>query len=282
MDNHVTWPRALVVGLLALAAVLASVPAGAQENAAIVLKEATDRFDAGFDAGLWQAAAADLQSLLDAGSLTRPQRSQARKYLAQYHMLVTRENATAVGIFKDLVADDPSFGMGDLAMRGSAEAPAPVLRLFGEAMLKWRQEELERREAALRATSRAGAMVRSTLLPGTGQFYQGYRGRGYGMIALTGAALAYAVVSDLNFRSSRDDYDNAAEGEDFDRLYRDYETAANRADIALGVVAAAWVYNVLDAALSGPNLSGLSMPVATRVLPQRDGRGARLELALAF
>lgn len=277
-----TRPRALAVGLLALVVFLAASHAQAQGSVSAALKEVTDRFDAGFDAGRWQAAAADLQGLLDSGSLSRVQRSEARKYLAQYHMLVTKDNQLAVEVYRDLVADDPSFGMGDLALRGRGDPPAIVLRLFGEAMLKWRQEELERRHAALSATSRGGAMVRSTLLPGTGQFYQGYRGRGYGMIALTGAAVAYAVVSDLNFRSARDDYDNAAEGEDFDRLYRDYETAANRADIALGVVAAAWVYNVLDAALSGPNISGLSKSVAARVQPRRDGRGARLELALAF
>ena len=53
-------------------------------------------------------------------------------------------------------------------------------------------------------------------------------------------------------------------------------------DIALGVVAAAWVYNVLDAALSGPNIDGLAKQFTASVRPDHSGRGARLELAMAF
>ena len=246
------------------------------------LQQVVARFDVGFDSSTWEAAAADLEALLDSGALSRPERSQARKYLAQYHMLVTHDNPAAVEIYKDVVADDPSFGMEDLALGGSAEAHDFAVRLFGEALLKWRQEELERRAAALRATSRMGALTRSLVLPGTGQLYQGYGGRGYGMMVLTGGAVAFAVVSKPNYRSARDDYDDAGEGADFDRLYRDYETAANRADIAQGVVAAAWLYNVLDAALSGPNLAGLTRDVMASAWPSRDGSGARLQLALAF
>jgi len=235
-----------------------------------------------FREGQWQSAMEAMQSLLDGGSLKRSDRSQARKYLAMGALLLGRDDQLAVDLFKDLVADDPYFRVAALAERPGQDPPSDIVRLFAEGQFRWRQEEQERRLAQLSSTSRTGAMLRSVVLPGTGQFYQGYRGRGYGMIALTGAAAAYAIVSDLNYRSARDDYDSAEEGADFARLYRDYETAANRADIALGVVAAAWIYNVLDAALSGPNLSGLSRPVTARVAPGDDGRGARLEFALAF
>ncbi|MFH1567630.1 MAG: hypothetical protein ABIL09_06470 [Gemmatimonadota bacterium] len=277
MNSHPLRPH-LAVLVLAAALLVGSATAALAQAGSPPLAQAI----ALFDAGQWERAMVEMDTLLASGFLSRSQRSQARKYLAIGNLLLGRDDQVAVGLFKDLVADDPYFGIAELAETPGTEPSSAILRLFAEGQIRWRQEEQDRREAKLRATSRLGAMVRSTALPGTGQFYQGYRGRGYGMIALTGAAAAYAVLTELDYRAARDDYGQAPEGADFDRLYRDYDNAANRADLALGVVAAAWVYNVLDAALSGPNLSGPSKSVAARVRPGGDGQGLLLTLALAF
>ena len=76
----------------------------------------------------------------------------------------------------------------------------------------------------------------------------------------------FAVSADLSYRDARDAYDNAGVGADFDKLHAEYSDKADLADLALAVVAAAWLLNVVDAATQGPNIttppSGLSLAPA--------------------
>ena len=218
-----------------------------------------------FDAGDEAEAVIALEGLLDSGTLSAVARTRARKYAAIGHLIIKDvgwENST-VGIFKDLVGDDATFGIPDLALPG--EEPHPeAIRLLGQAFFEWRQEELERTEARLRANTRGSALVRSTALPGWGQRYQGHRGRGWAIFGLAAGAVTYAVVADRSYRDARDTYDGAQTGAEFDALYQDYRDKADVADLAIGLVAAAWGLNLLDAALSGPNVSGLNSVALAR------------------
>ena len=108
-------------------------------------------------------------------------------------------------------------------------------------------------------------------MPGLGQRDQGYRGRSWALMGLTGAAVAYAAVADRSYRDARDAYDDAALDDDFDGLWRDYSDKADAADLALGIVGALWALNLVDAAVSGPNLAGLGS-VALGPATDADGR----------
>lgn len=205
--------------------------------------------------GEWEQGVVALQQLLDAGELSQSNRSEARKFLAVAYMQLGREER-AVEAFKAIVRNDPQFDMNALSLDG-AEPPAKMVRLFGQAILEVRREEVWAREAELRRTSRAAAFFRSAALPGWGQRYQGYTKRGYIMAGLTVVSVTYAVLADRAYRNARDAYNTAPPDfsqAEFDKLYDDYAKEADRADLALGIVGAVWILNMIDAAIQGPNI----------------------------
>ena len=260
------------MGLLLLAALAA--PGQAQENPEDVLNRAI----ALADEGEWEQSIGLLEDLLsNPKRLGVSKRMQARKYLGINHILLGSEEQ-AVTVFKDLVREDTAFTMDDLAVDGDTP-DLEVVRFFGQALLEVRREELEARQAQLDLTSRRGALMRSALLPGWGQRYLGYRARSYTVMGLTAAAIAYAVVSETNFRRVRDDYRNASTGAEFDQLFEDYRTRADRADLALGAVAVVWGYNIIDALVAGPNLL---RPSEKTLVLRRMGDGVQLSLIRNF
>ena len=220
-----------------------------------------------FENGEWEQAIESLHHLLKTGGLLKPERSKARKYIGIGYILL-KEEEKAVEVFKDLVRDDSDFDMVALAI-GGAEPPGEAVRFFGQAVVEVRQEEIREREARLSQTSRRAAMLRSVVLPGLGQRYQGYSKRGYFMLGMTAASIAYATISEKSFQDAQDAYDSAAEGADFDRLHTDYTEKADRADLALGIVGAMWMLNVIDAASQGPNITG--PPSGLGLAPARAG-----------
>ncbi len=257
----------LIVMLIAVSIFAGGRAAVGQQSSTSGSNAAVEAAIVQFDAGDWLQAVQGLEALLESGKLGPVARTRARKYAALGHLIIkdTGWERATVRIFKDLVGDDPTFGIPNLALPG--EEPHPeAIRLLGQAFFEWREEELARTEARLRANTRSSALLRSSALPGWGQRYQGHRGRGWAIFGLAAGSVAYAVVADRSYRDARDNYDGAQIGEDFDVLYQDYRDKADVADLAVGLVVAAWGLNLLDAALSGPNLSGLnSVSVAPRL-----------------
>ena len=246
----------------------------AQEDAS--LKSAI----AQFEEGDWEESARGLEALVESGSLSVGESTTARKYLAWIHILLREEDGEdqAVEVFKQLVSDDPSFGMDDLAIEGD-ETPAELIRSAGRAVFEVRHEERMRREMRLQSTSRNQALLRSAVVPGWGQRYSGYRGRSFAMLGIAAGAVVYAISADNSFRTARDDYEGAAEGGEFDKLYDNYKNKGDTADLALGIVAAAWALNLLDATFSGPNLAGLELAANGRV---EDSGGLQLAFVKRF
>ena len=226
-----------------------------------------------FDNGDLTESARMLKDLLASETLALDQRTTARKYIAWTHLL-RREEQEAVDVFKELVAEDPSFGIDDLSVEEGAPS-GDAIQYLGRAALEVRHHEAVQRQARLSATSRNQALLRSAVVPGWGQRYSGYRGRSLAMLGIAAGAIVYAISTDNSFRTARDDYQGAAEGAEFDKLYDNYKNKGDTADLALGIVAAAWALNLLDATFSGPNLAGLELAANGRVEDSQ-------ELQLAF
>lgn len=233
--------------------------AGAQEA-----DEDLQRAVALYENGDWEQAAGALEGLLDQGRLSQTGRTEAFKTLAFTYILLD-DQANAVETFKEIVREDPEFDIDSL---GGDEASADVVRYFGQAVVEVLHEEREKYRATLMGTSRIRASLRSMLLPGWGQLYQGYTQRAYVMMGAALASGAYAVLAESAYRTARDEYTGASAGSDFNRLYDDYTRKADRADLALGLLGAVWLLNVIDAATQGPNVreseEGLDLTVSVR------------------
>ena len=211
-----------------------------------------DEAIAQFYEGEWEHSIGAMNQLLEDTSMPLEERSTARKFVALGFILLGRDEE-AVGVYKQIIRDDPAFDMEALALEGG-ETPVEAVRFFGQAILEVRQEEIRAREAQLSRTSRRSAMLRSAILPGWGQRYQGYRGRSFVMLGTTAVAAIYAISAENSYQTAKDDYDKARPGADFEDLYDEYIRKADQADVALGVLAAAWLFNMLDTVFQGPNL----------------------------
>jgi len=183
--------------------------------------------------------------------VSKKERSTVRPYTAVDHIQLGA-GEKAVAVFKDLVNDNPDFNMDDLTLEGEEKPDPEVVRYFGQAVLEVRREELQARAAQLSLTSRKAAFLHSALLPGWGQHYQGYRARGYMMLGMTGASVVYAVLARRWHKDAQGICEKAPRGADFDKLYDDYTRKTDRANFALGVVGAVWLFNVLDTVIQGP------------------------------
>jgi len=227
-----------------------------------------------YEQGEWEFAAQVIEELLESESLSgQAERTEARKYLGWNRIRIGDKDG-ATEAFKDLTREDRLFDYSNLSLEGE-EPPPRVIESFGRAVVEVRKEEEERRLLALSQTDRGQAALRSAAIPGWGQRYQGYKGRSYAMLVAAAGAAAWAITADRSYRTARVDYDDAGPSADFDGLFSEYSNKSDTADLALGVFAAAWALNLLDAASSKPNVGGLTAMATPPI-----GRGQGMHLAL--
>ena len=234
-----------------------------------------------FDNGDWEDSAPHFETLLQPAEteLSGREKKIIRKYLAWIHMLSDSPQKAKV-VLKTAISSDASFFLSDLSLPDE-EPTMDMKMVFFQAVQEVRQEEMSRRMAALERASHTQAFLRSAILPGLGQRYQGYKGKSLAVLGLAAGSVAYAVVADRAYRNARDDYQEAPKGAEFDKLYTDFSDKSDTADIALGIVVAAWGINLLDVLVSGPNLAGLEQSTV-QVQPRRGGDGAQLALITKF
>ena len=225
-----------------------------------------------FYTGEWEQSIGVMNKLLEDENMELREQSRARKFVALGYILLGRPDE-AVEVYKQIVRDDPAFDMDALTIQGG-ETPDEAVRYFGQALLEVRQEEMRAREAQLSRTSRKGAILRSVVLPGWGQRYQGYKGRSYVMLGVTAVAAIYAVTEESSYQTAKDDYDKARPGADFEDLHDEYSRQSDQADVALGILGAAWMFNVMDTLFQGPNITRPSDGLSFK--STMDGFGFRL------
>ena len=181
-------------------------------------------------------------------SLPKKIRIEVHKYLGfNYWELELDKREEAKVEFKRALFLDPDLRLG-------TEVSPRINDTFIEARAEYHKEVKEKRRGRLLSTTRIGAGLRSLMIPGWGQHYRGYEGRGYSFLGMGVLSLIGLGVADWSYRDTRDGYDRAKIGADFDALYLDVEKKADRANMLLYVVAAVWAYNALDAVILGPNV----------------------------
>ena len=113
----------------------------------------------------------------------------------------------------------------------------------------------------------SGAILRSAVFPGWGQQYQGKKTRGwlFTLAALTGSGASYYFYQ--HYKASKDEYEAAREiyRQAFDnrsieiyrqRMHEKYDQTnewQQKTNIAIGLTAAIWVWNILDTSLFPPH-----------------------------
>ena len=230
------------------------------------------------DDGEWEAATQALSQLLASGQLTVSQRTEARRALAASYVFL-KQSDEAVAVYKQILLEDPTFNMRSLGENPDDK----LIRHLGQAALLRTEDLLRERELQYSNISRRAVLLRSAILPGWGQRYQGYRWRGHVMLGLVVSSAAYALSNEQSFRKARDHYQQAPPNtgkEEFEVLYNDYSDKASLADLALGVVGAVWVTNILDALFQRP-----ALPLARHavdLVPTPDHSGLQVALVHTF
>lgn len=119
-----------------------------------------------------------------------------------------------------------------------------------------------------------GATARSLLLPGWGQLYRGHKKRGYVFMGTSAVLAAAWLVADISYRSSYNTYRgtrltdlqlgqpiSGTNSDAFTQNFERVQSRAGRANLALGLLAAIWLSNVLDHLVIGPAQVTLSVPI---------------------
>jgi hypothetical protein len=97
------------------------------------------------------------------------------------------------------------------------------------------------------------AALRSAIIPGWGQYFNGQETKGY--IVVSGFVLT-ALTSYLFYSKANNTYDDyKAQGLKNGSLYSDYETQSNQAMIASFFAAGVWIYGVTDAYVTGKSFT---------------------------
>ncbi len=113
-----------------------------------------------------------------------------------------------------------------------------------------------------------GVLKRSAFLPGYGQWYAEFKGKGLCISFLQAATIAGIVGATLQVSDAEKKYDDAyaaykqvqvaanldAARAEMNAKYDDFSTAKNMQTIALGAVAAVYLYNVIDAVFTEPKV----------------------------
>ena len=152
-----------------------------------------------------------------------------------------------------------AFVLNNRLERGYFENADPGM--FWWALL--RNEEAARRLK----TKRLFAAMRSLPVPGWGQFYRGYKKKGY---AFLGAAIATSGMLGLqyrNFQIARNRYnqtnighhvnqrypnDNGTRYTEWEARHREVKSSEKRMNVLLGVLSAIWILNLFDSAVFEP------------------------------
>lgn len=144
------------------------------------------------------------------------------------------------------------------------------------------------------------AALRSTIIPGWGQRYNGHKTRSFAFASLFTGALVVFLAVDQDFRDREDDYlvrvdeydDALLGGASIDELSARhralvsaqeaaYEAESDRR-IALGALVGIWGLNVLDAFLSVPDERATFAIKGVSVTPSAGTDGIQLTLSKAF
>lgn len=138
--------------------------------------------------------------------------------------------------------------------------------------------------------TRLRAAARSLLIPGWGQQYVGHKTKGTLLTIATLGAAATTGVMYLRYESRRDDYD------DFNALYHQTRSVEEREkmltklyslqhdayyaerdrNLAFGVLAGVWIYNLLDAVIFFPDYGMSVSGTSLGVYPDRDLGGFKV------
>lgn len=110
--------------------------------------------------------------------------------------------------------------------------------------------------------TRRNAAVRSTLLPGWGQFFNQQDIKGYIIAGGAVAALGSGYLAFRQAENTYDDYEKA--GLRNGSLYNDYESQQQQAFTLTAAGALIWIYGIIDAACYGAH-------VADTALTNREG-----------
>ncbi len=93
------------------------------------------------------------------------------------------------------------------------------------------------------------AAIRSTLIPGWGQSFNGQQAKSY---VVAGGVLASGIAAFYFFNKAGDTYeDYERRGIKNDALYNDYESQSDQASLYTGIAAGFWAYGIIDAYFSG-------------------------------
>ena len=130
-------------------------------------------------------------------------------------------------------------------------------------------------EAARRMkTKRLFAVMRSLVVPGWGQFYRGYKKKGYAFLgAVVGTSVALRFQY-RNFQSARDHYNRATIFQHINQRYtnddgtrytewearhREVKSTEKRVNMLIGILGAIWVLNLFDSVVFAPAPMGLTI-----------------------
>ena len=130
-------------------------------------------------------------------------------------------------------------------------------------------------EAARRMkTKRLFAAMRSLPVPGWGQFYRGYKKKGYAFLgAVVGTSVALGVQY-RSFKTARDHYNQTTIFHDVNQRYpnddgtrytewearhREVKFTEKRVNMLIGILGAIWVLNLFDSVVFAPASMGLTI-----------------------
>lgn len=116
--------------------------------------------------------------------------------------------------------------------------------------------------------TRERTFVKSLYFPGSGQRYAEHKGKGYLITLAQAAAIAGVVETTLlsmeaqqDYDDAKDAYNNSASPDEFDRTYKileeKYDTSKQAQTyqlISAGAALTVYIYNLIDAALTEPNI----------------------------
>ncbi|GEM_PF-1695292 len=107
------------------------------------------------------------------------------------------------------------------------------------------------------------ASLRSLILPGWGQFFNGQDTKGYIFLGAAAVAIGAAVMENSKANSAYSDYDAKRTSDLYDTYSKDVDTA----NLFVYLAAAIWIGNVADAYFSADNINAIQEPES--MLPNR-------------
>ena len=151
-------------------------------------------------------------------------------------------------------------------------------------------------EASAKQKTRMGALIRSTIFPGLGQFYSGRKLMGYTFMGSELAAGALAYMSFTQYQTAQDDYinyqaqyaastdpDQIAELKGLAKKALDDESAANdQITLMLYAVGAIHVTNMVHAFIRGPKVTTASKKTGLDLVYNQNLKQPQLRFSIAL